>query len=58
LESKKIRGHLEELDVDGRTILIMDLKVIECDSGDWIHLDQERDHWRAFLNPVLNLQLP
>jgi hypothetical protein len=26
--------------------------------GDWIHLDQDRDQWRALVNTVMNLWFP
>jgi hypothetical protein len=34
----------------------MDLREIGCGSVEWIHLAQDRDHWRAVVNAVMNLQ--
>jgi hypothetical protein len=36
----------------------MDLKEIGWEVVDWIHLAQERDWWRAFVNKVTNLRAP
>jgi hypothetical protein len=36
----------------------MDLRDIGCDGMDWIDLAQERDHWRALVNTVMNLRVP
>jgi hypothetical protein len=36
----------------------MDLRVIGWDGVDWIHMAQDRDHWRALVNTVLNLRVP
>jgi hypothetical protein len=36
----------------------MDLREIGWDGGDWIHMAQDRDHWRALVNTVLNLRVP
>jgi hypothetical protein len=36
----------------------MDLKEIECDSVDWMHIAQCRDRWRALVNTILNLRVP
>jgi len=34
----------------------MDIREIGWECVDWIHLDQDRDKWRAFVNTVMNLQ--
>jgi hypothetical protein len=35
----------------------MDLKNIEREGMDWIHLAEDRDQWRARVNMVMNLQV-
>jgi len=29
-----------------------------CEGVDWIHLAQDRGHWRALVDTVMNLQVP
>jgi hypothetical protein len=36
----------------------MDLREIGWDGVDWVDLDQDRDHWRALVNTVMNLRVP
>jgi hypothetical protein len=36
----------------------MDLREIRWDGMDWIDLAQNRDHWRALMNMIKNLQVP
>jgi hypothetical protein len=36
----------------------MDLREIGWDGMDWIDLAQNRDHWRALVNTVMNLRVP
>jgi hypothetical protein len=36
----------------------MDLREIGWGDMDWIDLAQDRDHWRALVNPVMNLRVP
>jgi hypothetical protein len=33
----------------------MDLREIGWDGVDWVDLAQDRDHWRALVNTVMNL---
>jgi len=39
-------------------ILPMDLKERVCKDLNWMHLVQDRDHWWALVDTVLNLQVP
>jgi hypothetical protein len=36
----------------------IDLREIGWDDVDWFDLAQERDQWRAFVNAMMNLQVP
>jgi hypothetical protein len=36
----------------------IDLREIGWDGRDWIELAQDRDHWRALVNTVMNLWVP
>jgi hypothetical protein len=36
----------------------MDFREIGFGDADWIHLAQDMDRWRAFVNTVMNLRFP
>jgi hypothetical protein len=36
----------------------MDLREIGWDDVDWIDMAEDRGHWRALVNTVLNLRVP
>jgi hypothetical protein len=36
----------------------MDVREIVWEGADWIHLDQDRDRWRALVHTVMNLRVP
>jgi hypothetical protein len=36
----------------------MDLREIVWDGMDWIDMAQERDHWKALVNTVMNFRVP
>jgi hypothetical protein len=36
----------------------MDIREMRWEDVDWIHLAQDRDHWRALVNAVMNLWVP
>ena len=49
------RDHLEDLGIDGRTVLKSILKT-GCNDVDSIELAQNMDEWRAVVNSVMNLR--
>jgi hypothetical protein len=51
-EGKKSLGRREEDNTK------MDLKEIECDDEDWNCVAQDWVQWQAFVNTVMNLQIP
>jgi len=36
----------------------MDLMKVGWEGVEWIHLAQDRDHWRALVNTVMNFRVP
>jgi hypothetical protein len=49
--------HLEDHNMDGKIILNLIFKKWNGNT-DWIDPAQGRDWWRAFVNTVMNLQVP
>jgi hypothetical protein len=51
--------HLEDAGLDGRIILRWIIMKWNGVGGmEWIELAEDRDRWRAFVNPVMNLRVP
>jgi hypothetical protein len=57
---KTRRGHLEDLYIYGWVgpNIKTDLKRLEWNDMDWIHLAQVRVHWQALVNTEMNLGVP
>jgi hypothetical protein len=36
----------------------MDLREIEWEVVDWVHLAEDREYWRGFVNMVTKLRVP
>jgi hypothetical protein len=49
---------LEDLNVDGKTILQLTLKKYDVEFVEWIHLAEDRDQWRTLTNTTVNLRVP
>jgi hypothetical protein len=54
-EGKRPLGNPRRRWVDN---IIMDLRELGWDGGEWIDLAQDRDQWRAFVRAVMNLRVP
>jgi hypothetical protein len=52
------RDHLEDLGVDGRIIIKVDLQEVGWGGRGWIDLAQDMDRWRTLVNAVMNLRVP
>jgi hypothetical protein len=58
LENQKGRDHSEDLGVDGEDNIRMNLKELEWEDTDWMHLTQDWDQWWVLVNAVMNLCVP
>ena len=36
----------------------MDIEEIGINVGNWVHWDEDKDHWRALVNAALNFRVP
>jgi hypothetical protein len=48
---RRLRGRWEDN-------MKVDLREVARGGMDWVHLAQDRDHWRALVNTVINLHVP
>jgi hypothetical protein len=55
-ESLREKAHSEDQGVDGRMGSKRTFGRL-VGGGVWIHLAQDRDHWRAVVNAVMNLRV-
>jgi len=51
------RDRLEDLVVDGRVSIKMDVKEIVWEVAEWSLLSQARYNWRAYINAVMNRRM-
>jgi hypothetical protein len=58
LENLKGRDQLEDLGMDGKINIRIDLREIWWEGLEWIHLAQDRDQRRVLVNTVTNLRVP
>jgi len=55
LEGKRLlRKHRSRWEDNNR----MNLREVEWEGVDWMHLAQDRDQWRGVVNMVMNLRVP
>jgi hypothetical protein len=54
----KGKNHLEKIEVRWEDNIRMDLREKGWEHVAWMHLDQDRDQWRAVVNTVMNLRVP
>jgi hypothetical protein len=51
------KDHLKDQGVEGRMGSKWTLERLVWGCVEWIHLAQDRDHWRAVVNAVMNLRV-
>jgi hypothetical protein len=57
-ESQREGDHWEDVDVNGKMILKMDLREIGWGGTDLIDLAQDRDNWQTLVFTVINFWVP
>lgn len=59
MENLKGREYSEDLDVDGRILLLFELCLGDTGFKDveWIHVDQDKDRWGNFVNTAMDVQI-
>jgi hypothetical protein len=55
LEGKKLFGRCRNRWEDN---IRMDVREIDWEIVHWMHLAQDRDQWRAFVNMIMKLHVP
>jgi hypothetical protein len=58
VEKSEGKGPLGRPTRRGEDNIKMDLREVVWKALVWIHLAEDRDQWRALVNPVLNLRVP
>jgi hypothetical protein len=56
-ESLREKDHLKDQGIDGRMRSKWTFGRLVAGVWEWIHLAQDRDHWRALVNAVMNLRV-
>ena len=58
LKTLQVREKLEDLVVDGRTILRYIFNEAGWEYVGWIHVTQDKDTWRSVVNTVMSARVP
>ena len=56
--NRKERDHLEDVSVEGMTVLKYIFKGIGREGANWIDLAQDMDSWQVLVKTALNLRAP
>jgi hypothetical protein len=55
-ENVKVRDHSKDISIDGKVILEWILGT-GWESVKWVHLTQNKDQWRGFMNTIMCLRV-